>query len=789
MSKISAYIVTTCLFFILPLFSFGVVQVRISPSFTDSLLCRGGDFDLPFIVDSELYYQEGNIFRVYLSDAYGSFATSLKVGEIGALDDGTVHCTIPATINTGTAYRLRITSSTPAETSADNGRNIRISDFPTVTASNNGPLCPTGVLHLTGVTNNTSNNTFSWTGPNGYTSSAQNPVYNQPSLAAKGVYTLAVTHYGCTTRDTTNVVIVDPPEPWIRPAGPVSVCIGASVTLDAQDTSFTPGLNITWKGPGNFNVNYSVFQRYNADTSAGGMYVVTLQVGTCIKKDSALVVMLPRPDSASTTISNSPVCMGDTIKLNATSPSPNIKYVWTGPNNFSAIGQSPIIPNVTAANAGDYIVQSKFLNNGCLSLETKTKVLIGSPLVAPTIKGNVPLCGGGDLKLTAYGVSTNMGLFTWTGPNQYKAYSKSLSIGNINKASNAGTYYVVQNYNGCASPPAHVDVVITEVPEPKATNSGPICDGSDLIISAIDIVSATYEWTGPHNFATTGRTFTRSKADTFTQGLYRVTAHIANCSNTSTTEAEVNLIPKVKDILTNSPACLGDTISFKALTDLDSCSFAWKGPNGFNTNIKEPSIIAHNNDIAGIYSVIAMSKNCFSEEAFTDIKVKPLPEAPVVTTNSPIQEGSELKLTATCATPGVSFEWTGVNGFKAVGDYVTIKDILSADAGIYYVNAVWDGCKTPGSGIVTVLSADHSVLGLYPNPGDGLFNFTGFVKTKEAFNLQIYNAIGQPVYREKIIPVNSKFSTTIDLRSMPAGVYTMYVRIGKEEQRIKLVIK
>lgn len=789
MRKTYTYIVTALLSLIcLPLISTGAAQVRIDPLFADSLLCRGGSFTLPFIVDSEFYYVEGNLFKVQLSDANGNFGTNpLKVGEAGGLSSGTISCTIPTTVNTGTGYRLRIVSTTPAETSANNGKNLRISDYPTVTASNNSPLCPDGSLQFTGITNNTSNNTFSWTGPNGYTNAQQNPIFNQPQLNANGIYTLAVTYYGCTKTDTTKVIVVDPPNPWIRPSGPVPVCRGAAIALDAQDTSNTPGLVFSWTGPKNFTQSNPVFHIQNADSSNGGVYVLKLSVGTCVKTDSVLVKMLPRPDTA-IAANNGPVCIGDTVKLSATSPSVNVSYHWTGPNNFSATGQYPIVPNITNLAAGDYIVTASFLNNGCTSLETKTTVVVGAPLPVPTIKGNVPLCRGDALILTAYGATNNLGIFTWTGPSSYSSIGKGMNIGNVTKAANAGTYYVVQHYNGCESPPAQTDVVITEVPEPVASNNSPVCDGSELNIYSIEIDSATYEWTGPKNFTSTNRTITIPVADTSVQGNYKVTARIANCTNTSSTKVVVNLVPKITDITSNSPVCKNDTLSLKAITDLDSCSFAWAGPGGYNSTAGTPLLLA-TEQTEGTYSVIAESKNCFSNEATIDVKVKPLPEVPTVHTNSPVQEGSELQLSAECATPGVTFEWTGVNGFRKDGAYVTLKDIVSEDAGVYYVDAVWDGCKAPASAIVTVLSANRSIFGLYPNPGDGLITLSGLVQTTDAFNLQVYNAIGQPIHHEKITPVNKKFSTAIDLRGMPAGIYIIYIKVGKEEQQMKFVIE
>ncbi|REC50116.1 DUF7948 domain-containing protein [Chryseobacterium pennipullorum] len=58
--------------------------------------------------------------------------------------------------------------------------------------------------------------------------------------------------------------------------------------------------------------------------------------------------------SAAVITSNSPVCSGNTIQLNATG---GTTYSWTGPNGFTSNQQNPIIPNATVAHSGTYTCQ------------------------------------------------------------------------------------------------------------------------------------------------------------------------------------------------------------------------------------------------------------------------------------------------------------------------------------------------------------------------------------------------------------------------------------------------
>ena len=59
------------------------------------------------------------------SDATGSFASPTNIGTLTSTTSGTINATIPA-VPTGTAYRIRVISSTPAIIGTDNGTDLNI---------------------------------------------------------------------------------------------------------------------------------------------------------------------------------------------------------------------------------------------------------------------------------------------------------------------------------------------------------------------------------------------------------------------------------------------------------------------------------------------------------------------------------------------------------------------------------------------------------------------------------------------------------------------------------------
>ncbi len=77
----------------------------------------------------------------------------------------------------------------------------------TPTAGNNGPLCTGSTLSLTAST--ISGATYSWTGPNSYTSSSQNPtVSTSATTAMTGTYYVTATVSGCSGSAGTTAVTV-----------------------------------------------------------------------------------------------------------------------------------------------------------------------------------------------------------------------------------------------------------------------------------------------------------------------------------------------------------------------------------------------------------------------------------------------------------------------------------------------------------------------------------------------------------------------------------------------------
>jgi hypothetical protein len=178
-------------------------------------------------------------------------------------------------------------------------------DSPSI--SSNSPICTGKKLQLFGWPGTTTNASFIWNGPGGFTSASPTPFINNATAANAGVYTLRTFFNGCYSAPVYDTIsIVDKPE---KPTGSSNspLCDGDGMQLTAKDV---PGAYYLWVGPNNFKSNIQNPFLPFATTLATGTYIIRDSIsGGCVNYDTIYVEVNPYPRKASIE-SNSPVCEG-----------------------------------------------------------------------------------------------------------------------------------------------------------------------------------------------------------------------------------------------------------------------------------------------------------------------------------------------------------------------------------------------------------------------------------------------------------------------------------------------
>ena len=556
-------------------------------------------------------------------------------------------------------------------------------------ATSNTPVCFGQTLNLTASL--IPGGTYSWTGPNGFTSSSQSPSRTNLSAADTGLYTLNVSLPGCSFNSVSTRVagLAKPATPTVGNAQ--NLCEGQGLSLTAQGTYVNPTFN--WTGPNNFSSSLQNPGITTTTLANSGTYNVTVTVNGCTSSSASTSVTINPKPTAPTVGSNGALCAGQTLSLSASAIA-NATYTWSGPSNFTSNLQNPSKTNITTADAGLYSVYVTV--NNCSSLSANITVNVSASAPSPALSSNSPVCAGQTLNLFASNVAG--ATYSWTGPNGFTSNAQNPVINNVT-AAGAGNYSVTATTATCGTSPAsNINVVINALTfTPVASNSGPVCEGSTANLNINTINGATYGWVGPNTFISAIQNPNLNNVTKAMAGTYTVTVSTSQCGvvGSYSTVLAVKQKPVLTSVFNNSPLCAGDTlqISVNGTNTSSSATFAWTGPNNYASSGK--SIVINNisslND--GTYSVIASDSGCSSTAYSSNFTVKPKPTAPVSSNSSPQCEGTKLDLTASLIS-NATYVWSGPNNFASTQRNPSINAIAKAGEGTYKVYCVVNGCKS-----------------------------------------------------------------------------------------------
>jgi gliding motility-associated-like protein len=532
-----------------------------------------------------------------------------------------------------------------------NTLSLTVNPLPVVNPGSNSPVCTGGTLNL----NMAAMSTYTWSGPSSFSSNLQNPSINNVTTANSGIYTVSVTDpNGCQNSGTTSVTIN--PLPVANPTNSGPYCAGSVLSLSVSSAA-----SYTWTGPNSFSSNLQNPTVPNGQLIDAGVYSVTVMVGGgCISSGTTNVVVNPSPTP--TAQSNSPVCEGQTINLMGQG---GTSYTWTGPSSFINTTQNTSVANASITNGGNYTLTVSDAS-GCTS-STITNVVV-NPL--PVIVVASPsVCAAQTLNLSATGGNT----YLWSGPNGFTSNQSNPAIPNAT-LSMSGPYNVtVTTAAGCSNT-AVTNATVAPLPIPSALTGGAVCVGSTLMLSSSG--GSSYSWTGPNGFSSNQQNPNISNATLNAGGVYNVIVTANTCTASASVSGTVNPLP-TPVLNSNSPVCIGSAINFNALGGV---SYSWSGPQGFTSSNQNPSISSSAINNSGNYTLTVTDANNCVNTAVLNVTVNPQP-TPMATGASVCQNGN----TSLSANGGVSYSWTGPNGFTSSNQNPLLSNVQPISAGQYTV--------------------------------------------------------------------------------------------------------
>jgi hypothetical protein len=338
-----------------------------------------------------------------------------------------------------------------------------------------------------------------------------------------GDYSVVVANAaGCTALATSvSVGLYQKPTASITPSGPISLCMGESVVLEAFAK---PGWSYQWKKDG-ADIPGAVDSAYEA--SASGYYrVVVTNAHGCTKQSPGVNINVYSKPSATFTPSNPmSLCAGDSVVLQAT-VKPGFTFQW---KRYGVPIAGATAADYTVTMTGYYRVEVTNAH-GCTKLSQGVNIrFYQKPSAVITPQGPTNFCSGHSVVLTA---NTKPG---WT----HQWLRDGVDIAGATDDSYTAFldgYYrvVVTKPQGCSKRSQGVNVNVFSNPSATITPLGPttFCAGDSVQLSANIASNLTYQWI--RNGLYTGDTGTMLTVHD--AGDYRVETTNANgCSATSDT--------------------------------------------------------------------------------------------------------------------------------------------------------------------------------------------------------------------------------------------------------------
>lgn len=271
---------------------------------------------------------------------------------------------------------VTINECTTATSNLLNVEVVPTPETPEITASET-QICAGSTLVLSGPGGA---GTYTWSGPNGYTSSqASPPIVTDISSFEAGTYTLIVANSGCASEmgSIEVEVIPQPATPSLTSNSPI--CAGQDLLFITDDTAF----EYVWEIPGGtqFTTSEGEFVISNSLPTDEGEYTLIVFDGICYSASSlaaeAIIDVIPSVQAAGG--SDVYACDGAEAWLNASNDQAYSGFWTTSADDLTVISPESSESSVIGASAGNsYVLTWSLFNDGC-GVYSSDDIILHSP--------------------------------------------------------------------------------------------------------------------------------------------------------------------------------------------------------------------------------------------------------------------------------------------------------------------------------------------------------------------------------------------------------------------------
>ncbi|MEM7572965.1 MAG: gliding motility-associated C-terminal domain-containing protein [Bacteroidota bacterium] len=551
----------------------GIIPAPDAPSISaSSPVCLGSTLELTASVEGAATYNwfapNGQVFItdtfVFIIDtvamgAFGPWAVSLDLGSCPSLLSDPV--------------------------------NVLVTSLPVVNAMHTpDPICAGNDLILQG-SSSLANSSYSWTGPNDFTSEEIAPVLPTVLAEDSGWYILTATGpNGCSDTDSVfveveNGLVVTELINLSPNCYEVGETIELIVEVNPPDTS--GDYTYFWTGPGvETEADTLVLPDIDAGTSGNYSVIVEDADGCRSPQETFLldVNFAPTTPSAPTALSGETnFCAGDAFTLTTTDFGSNVTYLWQLPDGSIIPSDTNLIQLLALPPAfvGGYRVRA--VRNGCSSLFSEPTQITATEFPAFVATATSPTCAGNELQLQVNDLPNTD--YSWTGPNDFSSSLPNPVIIGADPDLHNGTYEVIVSQGGCVSDTIGVEVMVQPSPAvPVPLLVDPVCLGDENASLTLAVngntttEGATYQWffeggISPVTPPGQGESFVLNDFSQFPGGggySLQIQAELDGCLS----ELSIPLIIQLDDIDPDAAQAMEDTLVCEGLFLLEATPLA-----------------------------------------------------------------------------------------------------------------------------------------------------------------------------------------------------------------------
>jgi hypothetical protein len=608
--------------------------------------------------------------------------------------------------------------------------------------------------------------TYQWQKDGVIISNATNASY---TVSTSGTYSAIVTNpSGCSTiSNYVDVTISSPPSAVVTSSGPLDICAGDSVSLQAATG---PGYSYQWANGTN---NIPGATNSNLVVNSSGSYIVTISIGSgcSVNSSYSIVTTNASPTLNIDTIGSPTICIGSSVTLSG-SGSGIQNYQWYQ-NGAPIFGGTQNLLNVSIAGSYLLEVSSSF---GCITLSPPIEIFQStnsspSPLIL--VNDSTPCLN--DSSSLQSSLSGNY-LFSWlfngipiNGASNENFYA--LASGNYQVS-------IIDTTTGCSgiSPSTNISFLNNTLPAITGAPNLSFCSGGSTHLK-VSPNYLSYQWY--FNGLPIGTNNDSLFIDSV--GIYSVSIIDTLGCSLQSTPINVSLFPSPTAPAISPPgpleACFGNSLTLSVAGSFSTIKWFRDGANAGSA----ASIVVGNNP--GIYNfwvVVTNSNNCSATTDTTMVTVKPTPVISLA--QVPTNLGLNWTPSLIGNPPGGVFSGPGVQGNQANG---YIFDPLLVGVGSFTINYSYTDTTTSCSASQNIninvnptglneLKNDAEIM-VFPNPS---FDFVYLKSPIYISNLIIYDTQGKEIKPGYFFNANNEL--TIDVSNYARGLYTLLIFYGNE---------